>query len=218
MNIDLYISIDSCRDLAIYLEKLDIELIGIEQSVLEKCLNDILSSSNTIPIHERVIVPRIYHESSQNRLLPHNRRRALPLCKPDSLSTARLLAKLKSLMSIAVTPSTLRYVDESQINVLTQVRIRKYLEVLLSEFLLLVDTGNVKAHVEKYMYFLGDAIEYALKRDVGVIVSSGSRRLVDAIHPRQIDAVLKYLGFTKRERNLMLVVYPMEILKQWLGV
>jgi len=116
--------------------------------------------------------------------------------------------------TIALRSDTVQMVDSTEINLLTQVRERKFIEVHIHSFLELLRSDK-KVSTERMFYFLGESIEYALRRDVPVVVSSASPVPSQVLHPQQIDALLFSLGFTKRERRMMLEVYPLELLSIW---
>ncbi len=186
-------------------------LVGVP-TLSEELIERFLSSV----AREVVLVPRYVHESTSTNPLPPKSalRSALPLCVPDSVSTARLLAKVRSSIPIALCPQTLRFVDETQVNFMATSRVRKFVEVLLGEFLELCKrVPKPKMSFERALYFMTKAIDRALYLDVGVIVSSGRQAI---LHPKQMKAILYSLGYTKRERLLMTALYPLELLRTWL--
>ena len=213
MRIDLLVRFRNCEDLKTYISKMDIEVIGIEIETFTACWNTLLEIKN----QSLLVVPRKIFESNRARLTPRlsELRRIASSCIPKDLATARSLAKIPGLYTIALTPSTIMFVDETQVNLLTQVKSRKYIEVYMQDFINTI-FGDRKVSTERLFYFLGETIERALKRDVGIFISSASAELKKVLHPKQIDAILHSLGFTKRERKLILEIYPLEFLSKWL--
>ncbi|MEM0371403.1 MAG: hypothetical protein QXY23_02360 [Ignisphaera sp.] len=63
---------------------------------------------------------------------------------------------------------------------------------------------------------MGTVIERALKNDVAVIPSASSPNIRKAILVNHIDLVLYSMGFSRRERRLMLEFYPMDLVQRWL--
>ena len=210
LKADLLTLFTSCKHLEIYLQNLSIDILGVPSDTFDSCMDRIENSQNLM------MVPRAVFESTQHRLLPRSRdlRAKLYTCIPRDLSTARSLAKLSGVYTIALRSDTVQMVDSTEINLLTQVRERKFIEVHIHSFLELLRSDK-KVSTERMFYFLGESIEYALRRDVPVVVSSASPVPSQVLHPQQIDALLFSLGFTKRERRMMLEVYPLELLSIW---
>jgi len=93
----------------------------------------------------------------------------------------------------------------------------KYIEIHMQPFLKIFTAPNSRASIDKNLYMLGNIIERALKLDVGTVVSTASddrKRLLSLTH---LDIILFYMGFTKRERILIIEVYPTELLLTWLS-
>ncbi len=212
LRVDLLALFTSCKHLEIYLRSLGIDILGVPSDTLDSCVDRIESAQSL------TIVPRAVFESTQSRLLPRSRdlRAKLYTCIPRDLGTARSLAKLSGVYTIALRSDTVQMVDDTEINLLTQVRERKFIEVHIHSFVELL-RGEKKVSAERMFYFLGETIERALRRDVPIVVSSASPAPSQALHPQQIDALLFSLGFTKRERRMMLEVYPLELLSIWRG-
>jgi len=212
LRVDLLTLLDNCKHVLAFLQNLDIDVLGIPDHILNQCCEVIITKSKNT-----VIIPRAIFESSQNRLLPKmfELKTRLYTCIPRDLATARSLAKLSGVYTIALRADTVRLIDENEINLLTQVKVRKFIEVHLYSFIELLKHEDKRISLERLLHFLGETIERALRRDVPVIVSSASPRLDQTLHPNQMDVLLFLLGFTKRERRMMLEVYPMELLSTW---
>ena len=212
LKVDLLTLLNNCKHVATLLQNLDIDVLGVPDHVLNQCYKAIAAESkNTI------VVPRAVFESSQNRLLPKTSelRTRLYACIPKDLATARSLAKLGGIYTIALRVDTVKLIDENEINLLTQVKTRKFIEVHLYSFIELLKHEEKRVSIERLLYFLSETIERALRRDVPVVVSSASPQLNQILHPNQMDILLFSLGFSKRERRMMLEIYPMELLSVW---
>jgi len=212
LKVDLLTFLNNCKHVTTFLQNLDIDVLGVPDYVLDQCYEVVIArSKNTI------VIPRAVFESSQNRLLPKSfeLKTRLYTCVPKDLATARSLAKLGGIYTIALRADTIRLIDENEINLLTQVKVRKFIEVHLYSFIERLKHEDKRVSLERLLYFLSETIERALRRDVPVVVSSASPQLDQALHPNQIDVLLFLLGFTKRERRMMLEVYPMELLSTW---
>ncbi len=204
------------RSLAAIASLLDLDVVGIELTYLPRLLGNV----GDLTPRDLVVTPRVLIEVDSPRDLPTKRctDSALPLYIPRSLASARYLAKAKGVCSVALTVETLRFVDEMQVNFMSSSRHRKFVEVLLGDLLELVPgregSANAKRiSLERALHFLSRTIDRALANDVGIIVSSGRRFF---LHPIQLRALLKLIGYTHRERVLMTVVYPLELLRLWL--
>jgi len=212
--IDLFLAFNDCSELLTYVSKLGLDVAGIRSDVLELCLDQLPQLQRSV-----AIVPRCIHESTQRSLLPPRRelRRCLPLCIPSDLQTARSLAKVSQSVVIALNVETLKFVDETQVNFMATSKVRKFIEVLLEPFIELARIDSKRMSLERALHFVGETIERCLKLDVGIFVSSYSPSIKRVLHPIHIDVLLQSLGFTKRERRLVLQVYPLEALRSWLG-
>ena len=202
---DLMLAIEDPSSLLQVVTAFGLDIVGVTLDVLSviEALN-----GNVIVIPREVIY-------IENSFRPPRRDR-LALYIPLTTAIARTLAKVSRFIGIGVTPRSLQFVDESEIEVLSQCKHRKFVEVLTSEFLFVAVDDKAKISAERLMYFLGETVEMCLKRDVPVVFSSYARDFKTVVHPKHIDALLHVLGFTKRERRLILEVYPLEILKLWI--
>jgi len=199
----------SAETLARALESLDLAVVGLAAP------DEHLEALPSLVRKNLVVVPRCIHESTDRAPLPPRRlsRRRLPLCVPRSLSVARMLAKVRSYVPIALRPDTLKFVDETQVNFMSSSRERKFIEVALGDFLELGRVGQKpRMSFERALHYLCKTIDRALRLDVGIVVSSGTSVVM---HPLQIRAVLYSLGYTKRERALLTQAYPLELLAKW---
>jgi len=203
------------------LRRLGIDIVGIELSSID-AVKALVSTD--IPISRSLaIVPRAVMSVENSRSLPTRSvvSTALPLYVPKNLSAARYLAKARGVCSVALTPDTLRFVDETQVNFMASSKHRKFVEVLLGDFLSLAPPtaeacgilSSKKISFERALFFMSKTIDRALTYDIGVVVSSGRKNL---LHPIQMRALLKLLGYTRRERSLMTIVYPLELLQLWI--
>jgi len=102
------------------------------------------------------MIPRAVFESSQNRLLPKSfeLKTRLYTCVPKDLATARSLAKLGGIYTIALRADTIRLIDEKEINLLTQVKVRKFIEVHLYSFIERLKHEDKRVSLERLLYFL----------------------------------------------------------------
>ena len=194
------------------LNDLDLDIIGIDTSSNDAGLA-LESMMKSVGRTLAVIPRRIYVSSERDPVAPRSMtRRYLVLYIPTSTSAARALAKVRSLTTIALSPETIRFVDETQVNFMATSKRRKLVEVLLGDFIELAKPGH-KISFERALHFMCKAIDRALYLDVGVVVSSGLRNF---LHPSQLRAILFHLGYTKRERELLTQVYPIELVKEWM--
>ena len=208
MLIDLLIQVNDPRELTNILNSLELDVVGVPYS------------AHTLiePAHSSMIVPRTVYRVEGNRLTPPRRelRRSLVCCIPSTVSQARSLAKIHGVFTVGLTVETLKMVDETQINFMASSRERKFIEVLITDFLGLLREERPRMSVERAIEFMCRAIDRALALDVGVVVSSGATSTSRVMHPAQIDALLHSWGYTKRERRLVLEVYPLELVEVWL--
>ena len=212
LKVDLLTLLNNCKYITTLIQNFDIDVLGVSDHVLNQCYEAIAAKSKSM-----VVVPRAVFESSQNILLPKTfeLRTRLYACIPRDLATARSLAKLSGTYTIALRVDTVKFIDENEINLLAQVKTRKFIEVHLYSFTELLKHEEKRASTERLLYLLSETIERALRRDIPVVVSSASPRLDQTLHPNQMDILLFSLGFSKRERRMMLEIYPMELLLVW---
>jgi len=205
--IDLLVAVPSPVDATRVLDALDLDVAGVPYEFHRE----------VEPRHSAVIVPRALFHTEGSRLVPPRRemRRSLVCCIPSSTSHARALAKIRGVFTVGLTVETLRMVDETQINFMSSSRERRFVEVLISDFLSLLAEERPRISVERAIEFACRAIDRALSLDVGIVVSSGARSIDRVLHPAQMDALLHSWGYTKRERRLLLEVYPLELVEAW---
>ncbi|ADM28079.1 hypothetical protein Igag_1274 [Ignisphaera aggregans DSM 17230] len=210
MLIDLFLAVDNCKELLKYLAIEDSAyIIGLNRNVLE-CLIDLQPKDRDI-----VLIPRAIMEISNENLdyvLKNTRYSILGLI-PQELSVARRLAKIKRTLTLVNNPNNIKFMNEEQVNFMAQSPSKKFIEIHLLGYMKLIVKSS--STVEKLLNTLGNTIENALKLDVGIVVSSAST-YKDLILPIHMDVFLYALGFTKRERRLILEVYPMELLDIWM--
>ncbi len=211
MLIDLFLAINNCKELLKYLAIEDSAyIIGLDKNVLE-CLIDLQPKDRNI-----IFIPRTIMEISNEDLdyvLKKNTKHSILGLIPRELSVARRLAKIKRVLTIINNPDNIRFMNEEQVNFMAQSPSKKFIEIhLLGYIKLLIKSSSI---VEKLLNILGNTIENALKLDIGVVMSSASI-YKDIILPIHMDIFLYTLGFTKRERRLILEVYPMELLDIWI--
>lgn len=218
MKANMFIALSECSDILFYITSVDsdLQILGLNASVGVECIVDGLYGVD----REILVVPRRVVKVGEKSLekCSTSEKSVLVGCLPVDTESARRLAKIHSLSVIIVTPTSIRAVNESQINFMHQSGQRnKYIEVHLHPFLNVFTEHNYGVSIEKSLYVLGNVIERALKLDVGVTVSTASsdrRRLLSLTH---LDVILFYIGFSKRERRLIMEVYPVELLLAWLS-
>ncbi len=210
MLVDLFLAINNCREFLKYLAIEDsAQVIGLDKNILE-CAIDLKLKDKDI-----ALIPRIVMNISNENLdyILRSARYGILGLVPQELSTARRLAKIKKILTIVNDPNNIRFMNEEQVNFMAQSPSKKFIEIHLLEYMrLLLKDGDA---VEKIFDILGNTIENALKLDIGVIASSASTYR-DLILPPHMDIFLYALGFTKRERKLILEVYPMELIDIWI--
>lgn len=212
---NMLVLFSSCEDIKKYIDlDSDASLIGLEESFFSKC-RDVAAS---IDENDVVLVPRNLKPVSR-RSIPHGSSvgGSITSYMPFDTESARILAKIRRPCIILLTPSTLRFVDEAQINFMKQSHERKFLEVALGHFIKILKENERFTYVEKAFRSLGDVVERALKYDVGVVASGAVDPYPRTLLTSHIDVILFSLGFSKRERRMILEVYPIEILKTMLG-
>ncbi|MEM0026793.1 MAG: hypothetical protein QXT53_02535 [Ignisphaera sp.] len=213
---NMLVLFDSCEDIKKYIDSdANAGLIGLEEKFFEKCRDMLpLIDENNV-----VLVPRSLKPVSR-KSIPHESSigGAITSYIPFDTQSARTLAKIRRPSIILITPGTLKYVDEAQINFMRQSHERKFLEVALGHFVkMLGENGKGYAQVERAFRILGDVIERALKYDVGVVVSGAVEPYPKTLFTSHLDLILFSIGFSKRERRMVLEVYPFEMLKTMFG-
>jgi len=213
---NMFVLFSSCNDVKNYVySDSDAGLIGLESSFLDKCMDVIASVNENV-----VFVPRNL-KSVERKSIPHEsstKRKTLTSYIPLDTQSARILAKLRKPVVVLVSPNTLRYVDEAQVNFMRQSHERKFLEIALGQFIkFLTDSKKGYVYVEKVFRGLGDVIEHALKYDIGIVASGAVDYYPKTLFTSHIDIVFFSLGFSKRERRMILEVYPVELLKMLHG-
>jgi hypothetical protein len=214
----MYLAINRCNDIAFYITAIDndVHILGLDNDVIAECfVNDINKLNRDILFIPRKIIT--VDEKRLEKCFEYDKS-ILMGCIPMNINVARRIAKIQRLSTIIITPSSLRFVNENQVNFMHQSSNRnKYIEVHLQPFLkMFLISGSIHS-IEKSFYLLGNIIERALKLDVGIIISTASdddKKLCSLTH---VDIILFYLGFSKRERRLITEVYPTELLITWLN-
>lgn len=217
MLTNLYLAYTDCSDVVKHIEIDNASLIGFNDVVVERCSTKLLDSD--IVKRGVIIVPRkiVYLDSSSiDRCLTVSKN-TLAGCIPLDVDSARRLAKVNKTLAIILTTESSRFVNEYQVNFMAQSAIPKYIEIHLYPFVSQIADNVVERDIEKDFYNLGNIIECALKRDVGVIPVAASPTLEKMLIATHIDVILYSLGFSKRERRLMLELYPVDFLKNWLN-
>lgn len=218
MKANMFLALDRCSDVLFYLTSIDsdVAILGLNSNMVAECFTDDVHRLD----RDVLLIPRKITEITEQsfeRCLEVDKS-VLAGCSPIDTASARRLAKTHKLSVVVVTPNSIRVIDESQINFMHQSSTRsKYIEIHMQPFLKMFTTPNSRAPIEKNLYMLGNVIERALKLDVGTVVSTASddrKRLLSLIH---LDIILFYMGFTKRERRLIIEVYPTELLLTWLS-
>jgi hypothetical protein len=218
MQANLYLAYMKCEDLVEYL-KIDLcSIIGLDQEILDNCIRNLLELPD---LRKRglIVLPRkIISVNSRNIDNCFSISKYLAVgCLPLDADSARSLAKTRRFASVVMTPKSLRYVDEAQVNFMAQAQVRKYIEIHLHPFVVDILNEVSSVDVEREFYFLGETIERALKKDVGVVIGSASPSLRETLLTTHIDLILFTIGFSKRERRLMLELYPKEFILNWLN-
>ncbi|MCS7111115.1 MAG: hypothetical protein N3E36_06915 [Sulfolobales archaeon] len=218
MRANMFIALSVCSDIVFYITYVDTDLqvVGLDASVGVECFTNDLHGVN----REILVVPRRIIKVSERSLEKcfALEKSILVGCLPTDTGSARRLAKIHRLSVVVVTPTSIKVVNESQVNFMHQSGGRnKYIEVHVHPFVDIFTTSNLSISAEKSLYMLGNIIERALKLDVGIVLSTASnerRKLLSLTH---LDIILFYIGFTKRERRLIMEVYPTELLLTWLN-
>lgn len=208
---NLYLAYSNCNDIVSHIEVDYAVILGFDGALLETCLEDITKVRRDVLLVARRIVT--VNDKTINSCLSQAGK-VLTGCKPMDIPSARRLAKVGNVLSLVLAPENLRFIDISEVNSLAQSPMPKYIEVTLFPFVdkLLASRFDVEGD----FYRLGEVIERALKRDVGVVVSAASPNLWKALLTVHIDIALYSMGFSKRERRLILELYPMDFIEKWL--
>uniref|UniRef100_A0A7C2V8V4 Uncharacterized protein n=1 Tax=Ignisphaera aggregans TaxID=334771 RepID=A0A7C2V8V4_9CREN len=215
MIANLYLGYTHCDDALKYVGIEHVDALGLDASIIYLCAETLQSSvSRNIVVVPRKIA-RVTDEDFNQCLA--SSRTMLSGCEPLSINSARRLAKVRRVLSIVLTPRSRRFVDESQVNFMVQSPKPKYIEVHLHPFIERLVNERLDIDSEKEFYFLGNVIETALKRDVGVVPVSASPRLSETLLMTHIDIILYAMGFSKRERRLMIELYPVDFIGNWLS-
>jgi len=216
MQANLYLAYTKCEDFIQHLKIDTCSILGVDQDFLDQCLQNMLP---TLDLGKNfIVVPRkiLFVDSNSVENCINSSKRLAVGCIPLDIASARRLAKVRRVLSVVMTPKSIRYVDEQQINFMVQSPSRKYVEIHLHPFIAEVVEEVLSVDIEKEFYFLGEIIDRALKKDVGVVISSASPSLRETLLITHIDLILFAIGFSKRERRLMLELYPREFVYNWL--
>lgn len=214
MLANLYLAYTDCSDVVKHI-RIDIaKMFGFDEKLLEQC-EEVQSRIEK----EVVMVPRkitMVSSDSINECLA-NTKDNLVGCIPIDTGSARRLAKVGKVLTIILTPKNHKFVNESQINFMIHSTTPKYIEIHLYPFVTHMLNINSNVDAEKEFYEIGNIIEYAIKKDVGVIPSAASPNIKKTLLVTHMNIILQTMGFSKRERRLMLEFYPMEVLQNWLS-
>lgn len=219
MLTNFYLAYTQCEDVIEHMKIDTASVIGLEEDVIQRCGHNILALNGANLVRDIILVPRkvLYVNSNIDECLALTEKVVVG-CAPLDTSSARRLAKISKVFTVVLTPRSYRYADESQINFMAQSAKPKYIEVHLHPFVSHILSEELSIDVEKELYQLGNVVEYALKKDVGVVLSAASPELRRTLLTTHMDLILYALGFSKRERRLMLELYPMDILRRWLNL
>lgn len=218
MRANMFLALNRCSDIFFYIRFIDgdLHVVGLDSSVVIECFIDDVNRLN----RDILFVPRRIVKVNVQSLEKcfESDRSILIGCTPLDTEVARRLAKIHRLSVLVVTPTSIRIVNKSQINFMHHSGGRnKYIEIHIQPFLKILTASNLNVLTEKNFYLLGNIIERALKLDVGIIVSTASSERSDLLSLTHLDIILFYLGFSKRERRLIMEVYPTELLLAWLN-
>lgn len=208
---NLYLAYKSCIDVSRHIEIDNANILGFDKELIQECNNIMDNINKDVVIVARKIVVIDNNSVEQCLNFVDN---SLTGCIPMDKYSARRLAKVNSIISIVLTITSLRTIDKSQINLMTQSAKPKYIEIHLHPFISNIFNNNTD--IEKAFYHIGNIIEHAIKRDIGVIPSAASPIIKEVLLVPHIDITLYSMGFSKRERRLMLELYPIEFLQNWL--
>jgi len=202
----------TCDDILKYVSEDDVTILGLDENTYSNCFESIAKAGKDV-----VFLPRRIVEISINsiREVSVAKKSALPAFKPRDTASARSLARIRQSVVILLTPDTLQFVDEYEVNFLKQAHTRKFIEVSLGEFIKNLLGASIRQGA-KSMYMLSETIEKALKSDVGVVASGAVELYPKCLFTTHIDVLLYSMGFSKRERRMILEVYPLELLDTWL--
>lgn len=218
MLTNLYLAYTDCNDVARHIEIDSADILGFNDEVFHRCSDKLVDAISTVR-KSVVAVPRgiVYVDSRSIDRCVAMQKSVLPGCIPLDTASARRLAKIGKIMSVVVTAENIKFVNESQVNFMAQSSKPKYIEVHLYPFVLNIVNRSAERDVEKDLYSLGRVLEHALKRDVGVIPTAASPALRKTLLATHLDVILYTLGFSKRERRLMLEFYPLDLVQNWLN-
>ena len=213
---NMLVLFESCKDVEKYIAEDSVSILGLDEGFFELCKDTLAQIEEEVAIIPRHVIT--VDRRSLRLAIKHQRRFKLTTFKPCDTQSARVLAKIRKSIVLLVSPDTITYVDEAQINFLKESHIRKFLEVALGEFIKLLLLPSTKPlNMSKVFDRLGDVIERALKFDIGVTVAGAVENYPKCLFTNHIDVLLFSMGFSKRERRMILEVYPLELLKTWLG-
>ena len=214
MIANLYLAYSNCADIAKHIDIDGAAIIGFDADVLSRCTT-IAEAKKSLAIIPRKIVAV---DSSSIGLCLSTTKNSLAGCMPKSVDSARRLAKIGGVFSTVLTLDNRKAVDESQVNFMSHSPTPKYIEVHLYHFVSAIASKHYdnSLDLEKEFYRLGNVIERALKLDVGVIPVGASPSIDKTLLAKHIDVILFAMGFSKRERRLMLEVYPADLVTRWL--
>ncbi len=218
MKANMFLALNRCNDILFYIKFVDgdLHVVGLDSSILTECLIDEVNKLD----RDILFVPRRIVKADEQSLGKcfEFSESVLIGCIPLDTGGARRLAKIHKLSVVVVIPTSIRIVNESQINFMHQSGGRnKYIEIHMQPFLKTFTAPNLNVLIEKSFYLLGNIIERALKLDVGIIVSTASSERSELLSLTHLDIILFYMGFSKRERRLVMEVYPTELLLTWLS-
>lgn len=220
MHANLYLAYTSCGDIVKHIEIDSADILGFDSDLFNQCCSDKLLNSIPGARKSVVVVPRriVYVDSDSIDNCTRAPRSVLTGCIPRDTSSARRLAKIGKVLTVVLTTESSRFIDESQVSFMAQSAKPKYIEIHLHPFVSHMVSRSTERDrdLEKDFYILGNVAEYALKRDVGVIPVAASPILEEVLLTPHIDLVLYSLGFSKRERRLMLELYPLDLVQNWL--
>lgn len=215
---NFYLAYTQCKDVIEHMKIDTASVIGLEEDVAQNCGYNTLNNSDTV--HDIILVPRriLYVNGKTIEECLALAGKTVVGCAPLDTSSARRLAKVGKVLTVVITPKSYRYVNESQINFMAQSLKPKYIEVHLYPFVSRIFSEDIDIDIEKELYLMGNVVEYALKKDIGVVPSAAGPELKKTLLVTHMDLILYALGFSKRERRLMLELYPVDLLRHWLSM
>ncbi len=212
---NMLVFFESCKDVVKYVAEDNASILGLDKSFFDLCKDSLAELEEEVVIMPRRIIT--IDRKSIGIITMHRKLDALTAFKPLDTQSARVLAKIRKSTVLLVSPNSLKYVNEAQVNFLKQSHSRKFLEIAFGEFVKLLALNSRSMHASKAFYSLGNTMEKALKLDIGVAASGAIENYPKCLFTNHIDALLFSMGFSKRERRMILEVYPLELLKVWLG-